>query len=65
MIIFGRHLSIEFINGCGIFLEISTAKPVWVVDVNTEEMFSMPFEGILLYLPFILITFGRVYSEQD
>tara|TARA_R110000822_G_scaffold68032_4_gene165481 strand:+ start:284 stop:481 length:198 start_codon:yes stop_codon:yes gene_type:complete len=65
MIIFGRHLTIEPINGCGVFLELSTSRPVWVVDINTEEMFSMPFKGTMLYLPFLLITYGRVYDGED
>ncbi len=65
MIIFDRHLSIELINGCGLFLEFADSRAVWTMNRETEEVSALPFEGILLYLPFILITFGRVYSEQD
>ena len=64
MIIFGRHLSIELINGCGLFLEFADSRAVWVMDAE-GELFAMAFEGTLLYLPFIQITYGRVYSEQD
>jgi hypothetical protein len=63
MIIFGRHLSIELINGCGVYLELPKEKPVWVMDEH-GEVFSMPFEGIALYLPFILITYGQVYHNE-
>ena len=64
MMIFNRHLSIELINGCGVFLEIADSRAVWTVDKQTEEVGALPFMGIMLYLPFILITFGQVY-EQD
>jgi hypothetical protein len=57
MMIFNRHLTIELINGCGVFL-------VWTVNKQTEEVGALPFMGLMLYLPFILITFGQVY-EQD
>ena len=39
------------------------ANPVWVMDEH-GEVFSMPFEGIALYLPFILITYGQVYHNE-
>lgn len=63
MIIFGRHLSIELINGCGLFLEMADSRAVWVMD-EQGELYSMPFEGVLLYLPFILITYGKVYHNE-
>jgi hypothetical protein len=65
MIIFGRHLSIELINGCGFFLEFADSRAVWTINNVTEEVTALPFQGILLYLPFIMVTYGRVYSEQD
>jgi hypothetical protein len=37
---------------------------VWTVNKETEEIGALPFMGIVIYLPFILITFGQVY-EQD
>lgn len=64
MMIFNRHLSIELINGCGVFLELADSRAVWTVSRETEEVGALPFMGVLLYLPFIVIAFGRVY-EQD
>ena len=64
MMIFNRYLSIELINGCGVFLELADSRAVWTVNRETEEIGALPFMGVLLYLPFIVITFGRVY-EQD
>ena len=63
--IFGRMLNIELINGCGLFLEFADSRAVWVNNNETGETYAMPFEGVLLHLPFILISFGRVYEEVD
>jgi hypothetical protein len=63
MMIFGRMLNIELINGCGLFLEFADSRAVWVNNNETGETYAMPFEGVLLQLPFILISFGRVYEE--
>jgi hypothetical protein len=53
------------INGCGFFLEISDSRSVWVYNTETEETTAMPFEGVLLYLPFIVISWGNVYEEVE
>jgi hypothetical protein len=65
MILFNRSLNIELINGCGIFLEFSDSRAVWCYNNKTEETYAMPFEGVLLMLPFILISYGRVYEEIE
>jgi hypothetical protein len=65
MILFNRSLNIELINGCGIFLEFSDSRPVWCCNRDTEETYTMPFEGVLLMLPFVLISYGRVYEEIE
>ena len=65
MMIFGRMLSIELINGCGLYLEIADSRAVWVHNSKTDNTEAMPFEGVLLHLPFILISYGRVYEEVD
>lgn len=63
MMIFGRMLSVELINGCGLFLEFADSRAVWVYNKTTGKTDAMPFEGVLLHLPFILISYGRVYEE--
>jgi len=65
MRIFNRTLSVEFINGCGVFLEFSDSRAVWVYNSETDRTLAMPFEGVLLHLPFILISYGRVYEEIE
>jgi hypothetical protein len=65
MNILGRTLGVEFVNGLGIFLELADSRAVWCYNADTEETVAMPFVGVLLYLPFILISFGRVYDEVE
>ena len=65
MKIFNRTLSIELINGAGLYFEIADSRAVWVVNQETGETYAMPFEGYLLGLPFILISYGRVYEEVE
>ena len=65
MKLLNRNLDISLINGCGIFLEISDSRSVWVYNTETEETTAMPFEGVLLYLPFIVISWGNVYEEVE
>lgn len=65
MIICGRRLSIEMINGCGLFLEFADSRAVWCHNSETGETYAMPFEGVLLHLPFVLISVGRVYEEVE
>jgi len=65
MRIFNRTLSVEIINGCGVFLEIADSRAVWVYNVETDRVSAFPFEGVLLHLPFLLISYGRVYEEIE
>ena len=64
MLIFNRHLNVELVNAVAVGLEIADSKAVWTIDKYTGEIGALPFMGIVIYLPFILITFGQVY-EQD
>lgn len=65
MKIFNITLSIELINAVGLCLELADSRPVWAYNPDTDEFTAMPFEGVLLYLPFILISVGRVYEEIE
>ena len=46
-----------------VFLEFADSRAVWVYNRETEQTEAMPFEGILLHLPFVLVSYGRVYEE--
>jgi len=63
MMLFNKSLNIELINAVVVGLEIADSRAVWVVDKVTQDTKAMPFEGFLLYLPFILISYGNVYDE--
>ena len=66
---FGMYWTIELRNGVGIDLEFVDSRPVWVtkVDMNTgvQTWETMPFEGVIILLPFININIGRCYVEVD
>ena len=60
----GRLLTIELRNGVGIDLEFCDSRPVWTYNDVTEEVTAYPFEGIVLNVPLLTITFGTVYTEE-
>lgn len=65
MTIFNRLFTVEIRNGIGIDLEFVDSRPVWVYNSETEEHSTMPYEGLVVLLPFIVITYGRPYKETE
>lgn len=67
--LFGMLWSIELRNGVGFDIEFVNSRPVWVerLDLETDERTwkPMPFEGVVILLPFININVGRCYVEVD
>ena len=61
--IFNRLLTIELRNGVGLDLEFVDSRPVWTYNHLTDEHNTMPFEGVVVLLPFLVITYGRPYKE--
>lgn len=62
----GSSLTFEFRNGVGVDIEFSNSRPVWFSrsdDPNKLEVAE--FEGILISLPFSLISYGRCYLPGD
>jgi hypothetical protein len=64
-VIFNRLFTVEIRNGVGIDLEFVDSRPVWTYNSETEEHSTMPFEGVVLLLPFIVVTYGRPYKEIE
>jgi len=64
-VIFNRLLTIEFRNGVGLDLEFVDSRPVWIYNHAEDKHDTMPFEGTVILLPFICITFGKVYKEVE
>ena len=63
-ILFGQTLTFEFRNGVGIDLEFTSTKPVWITRDNSKFEVA-EFEGMVISLPFIVISFGMCYSTED
>lgn len=63
--IFNRLFTVEFRNGIGIDLEFVDSRPVWVYNSETDEHSTMPYEGLVVLLPFLVITYGRPYKETE
>lgn len=65
MNLFGQSLTIEFRNGVGLDLEFANSRPVWISRRGREDLEVAEFEGILISLPLILISFGVCYQEHE
>jgi hypothetical protein len=64
--IFNRLLSIEFRMGVGFFdIEAVESKPVWVYNMQTEETTALPMDGLILLLPFLIVSYGYVYEIEE
>ena len=64
--IFNRLLLIEFRMGVGLFdLEAIESRPVWVYNMKTEETTAMPMDGLVLLLPFLIVSYGYVYEIEE
>ena len=63
-ILFGQALTFEFRNGVGIDLEFTNSKPVWITKDNVELEIA-EFEGVVISLPFIVISYGLCYKTED
>jgi len=58
-------LTIEFRNGIGLDIEATDSRLVWVMNNNTGDLKTMLFNGLILLLPFIIITLGSVYEDYE
>ena len=59
----GMFLNVEPRFGFGIDIESVESRPVWAsVDGEIE---AYPFDGLVLLLPFFIVTLGNVWMEAD
>ena len=61
----GNSLTIELRNGVGSDIEFANARPVWISRSGGHKLEVAGFEGILISLPFCLLSYGRCYLEED
>ena len=58
-------LTIELRNGIGLDIEATDSRLVWVMNNNTGKLTTMLFNGIILLLPFVIITLGSIYDDYE
>jgi hypothetical protein len=63
--IFDRLFTVELRNGVGFDLEFVDSRPVWCFNNITEKQTAMPFMGVIILLPLLILSFGNVYKEID
>jgi hypothetical protein len=51
-------------NGVGLDLEFTTTRAVWIT-INGGDYEAAQFEGIVLSLPFCVVTFGQVFLQGE
>jgi len=62
---FGENfLSINYRLGVGLDFEFADSRAVWVTNSLTEEINAASFEGVVIMLPFMVITFGKIWTED-
>jgi hypothetical protein len=64
-ILWGKHLSIEWRTGTGIDIEFVDSRPVYTQNSLTGEIETMPFQGVIILLPCIIISWGNVYTIEE
>tara|TARA_R110000803_G_scaffold31164_2_gene69766 strand:+ start:472 stop:672 length:201 start_codon:yes stop_codon:yes gene_type:complete len=62
---FGENfLTINYRLGVGLDLEFADSRAVWVTEVGSESLTAASFEGVVIMLPFAVITFGKIWTED-
>jgi len=64
-ILWGKHLSIEWRTGTGLDIEFADSRPVYTQNSLTGEIETMPFQGVIILLPCIIISWGNVYTFDE
>ena len=64
-VFFNRHLSIEWRTGTGLDIEFVDSRPVYTQNSLTGEIETMPFQGVIILFPCIIISWGNVYTIEE
>ena len=65
MFLFGMHLSISIRNGVGFDIEATSSRPVWITSNQFEGTKAACLNGLVLLIPFVIITYGAVYDLEE
>ena len=61
---FGENfLTINYRLGVGFDFEFADSRAVWVTKTGEESICAASFEGVVIMLPFTVITFGKIWTE--
>jgi len=60
-----RHLSIEWRTGTGLDIEFVDSRPVYTQNILTGQVETLPFQGVIILLPCIVISWGNVYTFDE
>ena len=61
--IFGMFLNVEPRFGFGFDIESVESRPVWTMKGDVVS--AMAFDGLVLLLPFFIVTLGNVWETED
>ena len=61
--IFGMFLNVEPRFGIGLDIESVESRPVWTV--KDGELSTMAFDGLVLLVPFFIVTLGNVWTDTE
>jgi|TARA_R100001126_G_scaffold85677_1_gene54193 hypothetical protein len=61
----GFHLTFNFRTGVGFDIEFTESRPIWVTGDNIIGVQAFAFIGIVMLIPFCMITYGKVYELGD
>ena len=59
----GMFLNVEPRFGIGLDIESVESRPVWTV--KDGELSTMAFDGLVLLIPFFIVTLGNVWTRSD
>ncbi len=59
----GMFLNIEPRFGIGLDIESVESRPMWTLQDG--ELSTMAFDGLVLLLPFFIVTLGNVWTEAE
>tara|TARA_R100001377_G_C3163287_1_gene100418 strand:+ start:230 stop:430 length:201 start_codon:yes stop_codon:yes gene_type:complete len=62
---FGDYfLTFNFRNGVGLDLEFTDSRAMWASRSDTGELTAVSFQGVVVMVPFLIITFGQIWTEE-
>jgi len=59
----GMFLNVEPRFGIGLDIESVESRPMWTLQDG--ELSTMAFDGLVLLLPFFIVTLGNVWTEAE